>query len=105
MSGFDSAVGWFKCHRAPVGAFLLGLAAIVAGAGTIYESDDLVKAAALLSLVGGTLTGAGMAKSDEFHREKLALLKTKIDRRSPDSLIPARDLQKLVANDPKGKGR
>ena len=101
MERLDSWLAWFKCHKAAMGAFFLSLATIVGGSGTIYGSDDLVHAAAVLALIGGSLSGGGMMKSDEFYREKAKVLNTKLDRRNPDSLIPVQDLRKLLAEEEK----
>lgn len=103
MSRLDGVFAWFKSHRSVLGALFLGAATIAGGGGNIYDSEQLIQVAALLALIGTTLAGAGMAKSDEYHRDKQDLLKNKIDRRSTDSPIPARDLQKLVAKHPKEK--
>lgn len=92
----EKAIAWFQSHKAVMGSFFLGLATVIGGAGTIYGNDDLVHAAAVAALVGGTLVGSGAAKSDEFYRDRLEVLKTKIDRRNTDSMIPVRDLRKLV---------
>lgn len=99
MKQADDVIDWFKCHKAVFGSFFLGLATIVGGAGTIYKSDDLVHAAAVLALVGGTLVGSGAAKSDEFYRDRKEVLDTKVDRRAPrtGATIPPADLLKLEA--------
>lgn len=99
MKKADSVIVWFQMHKAVLGSFFLGLATIVGGTGTIYRSDDVVHVSAVLALIGGTLVGAGAAKSDEFHRDRHEVIETKVDRRAPRSgaTIPPSDLKKLEA--------
>jgi hypothetical protein len=96
MESFQRFFAWFLAHKAAIGMFLASIAGIVAGAGTIYKNDDLIHIAAVIGLVATALGGAGMAKSDEFYRDRLNVIKTRLDRRNDDSLIPAKDLKKLV---------
>lgn len=103
MSQVDAFIAWFSSHRAHFGGFCASLGAILVGAAQYYPNHNLEGVGAITILVGTHLGATGVFKSDEYHREKRELLKTKIDRRSPDSLIPARDLQKLVATDPKAR--
>jgi hypothetical protein len=93
-------------HKAVLGSTFLGLAAIVGGAGTIYGRPDFLMHAAFLALVGTTLAGAGMAKSDQFYRDRSAVLETGVDRRAPRSgaTIPPTDLRKLEAKADPSKG-
>lgn len=95
----DKFVAWFQSHKTVLGAFFLGLATVVGGAGTIYHNDSLIHAAGLIALIGTTLAGAGAAKSDQFYREKTDVIKTGLDRRGGDAYIPVEDLRKLVGKD------
>lgn len=92
----DRFIAWFQSHKAVLGSFFLGLATVVGGIGVEYRSDDFIHAAAVITIVGAALTGAGAAKSDQFYRERLEVIKTQLDRRNGDSLIPVNDLKKLV---------
>lgn len=100
MTRLDAWVAWFQSHKTAMGGFFGGLAVIVLGAGNIYDHDQLLHAGGLLALIGSTLMGSGLAKSDDFYRDKLKLVETKIDRRNPTSLIPVQDLKKLLADEP-----
>jgi hypothetical protein len=91
-------------HKAVLGSTFLGLAAIVGGAGTIYGRPDFLMHAAFLALVGTTLAGAGMAKSDQFYRDRSAVLETGVDRRAGRIAIPPTDLKKLEAKADPSKG-
>ena len=101
MSAFDklkAAVIWVQSHKAPLGAFFLSLATIVGGAGVEYRNDDLIHVAGIIALLGTALSGGGMMKSDGFYKDRIEVLKTGLDRRNPDSIvpIPVRDLKKLL---------
>jgi len=102
MAGFDAFVAWFALRRTLFGGFFLGLSAMLIGAGQLYDADAVTKLGGLFFIVGSPLTAAGMSESDKSKREAVAVIKTRIDRRNPESLvnIPAKDLQKLVAADP-----
>lgn len=97
MGKADGFIAWFLSHKAALGAFLLSLATITGGTATIYKSDELVKAAAVMALAGGALSGGGLMKSDQFYRDRQEVLDTKVDRRAPAASIPQADLKKLEA--------
>jgi hypothetical protein len=103
----DGLFAWFKANKAAIGVFLITLAGVVAGTGTLYGSDALVKAAAVIGMVGTALAGGGVMKSDQFYRDRAEVLETRIDRRAPRSAravdvyvepqtIPQADLMKLA---------
>lgn len=96
MDKLKAAIIWFQSHKAAIGATLLTLATIVGGVAVEYKSDDLVHLAAVIAIVGGALSSGGLMKSDQFYRERLNVIKTQLDRRNGDSLIPVSDLKKLV---------
>jgi hypothetical protein len=96
----DDFIVWFTQHRTVFGGFFASVGAILVGAGTIYDSDAFAKAGALVVLISTHVSMSGMFKSDKFYTDKAKLVETKIDRRNPDSLIPVKDLKKLLADDP-----
>jgi hypothetical protein len=102
VAGFDAFVAWFALRRAMFGGFFLGLSAMLAGAGQLYDAPEVTKLGGLFFIVGSPLMAAGMSESDKAKREAKAVIETRIDRRNPESLIPipAKDLRKLVAADP-----
>lgn len=99
----DRFIAWFQSHKTVLGSFCLGVATILAGAASIYHQDALLHHAALIALIGTTLVGAGAAKSDAFYKSQAETIKTRLDRRNPDSLIPVKDLQKLLTEDDRRK--
>ena len=97
MNRLKLAVEWFKCHKTAIGMTLASVAGIMAGAGTVYGSDDLLHHAAVLGLIATALGGGGMMKSDEFYRARKEALDTGVDRRATSGgTIPPVDLKKLA---------
>lgn len=95
----DRLFEWVKCRRTELGTLVSIIGAVLVLATTFYESRHLQFASAAITLVGGYFITAGKFKSDDYHRDKAELLKTQLDRRNTDSLIPVRDLKKLLDKD------
>lgn len=96
MEKLTAAVEWFKAHKAAIGATLFAVATVVGGIAVEYKNDDLLHIAGVITILATTLSGGGLMKSDQFYRERLNVIKTQLDRRNGDSLIPVNDLKKLV---------
>ena len=98
MDGIDRFIAWFAGHRAQFGVVCLSIGAVLTLAAQFYPSTHLTAAGAIIALIGSHLMTTGMFKSDDFHRDKLAVLQTQIDRRNPaqENLIPLADLKKLA---------
>lgn len=97
MKQVDSFLEWFKSHRTVFGSGCASLGAILIGAATLYDYDAIQKLGALVTLIGTHIGATGVAKSDEFYRDRKEVLETKVDRRAPraGATIPSHDLKKL----------
>lgn len=103
MNRIDVFIAWFSGHRTQFGGLCLSLGAILTLAAQYYPSIHLTASGAIIALVGSHLMTTGMFKSDDFHRDKLKVITTQVDRRNPaqENLIPLDDLEKLKAQDDK----
>lgn len=102
LSNLDAFIAWFAGHRAQFGGFCASAGAIMVGAAQYYPSRHVEAAGAILTLIGSHLMAGGLFKSDQFHRDKRAVIETLVDRRRPEggeTLIPPRDLAKLAAKE------
>lgn len=99
MASFDAFIAWFVLRRAKFGGAFLALSAMLIGAGQLYDADAVTKLGGLFFIIGSPLAAAGMSESDKSKRDAVAVIKTRIDRRNPESLVPVpkKDLEKLVA--------